>query len=473
MADLVSVFEATAARMGDDPALIAPGESIGFAKLAQRAEAFAATCARRGVGRGDRIIVAMPVGVDLFVALAGAWRLGAVVVFPEPAMGLTGFLHALRTTKPTAFFASGAYCWLKPILPWLWRCTMFTPRATDNGQIAPVALGSADPALISFTSGSTGVPKAIMRSHGFLMAQYAAVAPLLASDRPETDLVAFPVFTLINLADGRCSVLPNWRISRPDKVKARDLAAWIAGTGVTRALLPPALCEALSGANIPDSLHTVFTGGGPVSPRLVTQLHAQKAGLRVVSVYGSTEAEPIADLDWADVDEAAMHAMKTGAGLLAGVPVTAVQVRIVDDEIQVAGAHVNDGYLDPAMDAGTKLHEGGVTWHRTGDAGRLDADGRLWLLGRTSAIARRGTRRIYPFALEVAAQSLPGIRRAALWHSEDEITLVIEGTDFDTVEIMRLATENGLDGVRVLDKIPMDRRHGSKVDYTALTRRMG
>lgn len=104
-------------------------------------------------------------------------------------------------------------------------------------------------------------------------------------------------------------------------------------------------------------LHTVFTGGGPVKPALVGRLQGRRPGSRIVSVYGSTEAEPIADLDWAEVGDGDRAAMAGGAGLLAGVPVEGPALRIVEGEIWVAGAHVNAHYLDPAMEAGTKVRE--------------------------------------------------------------------------------------------------------------------
>ncbi|SMX45697.1 AMP-binding protein [Actibacterium lipolyticum] len=468
MHDLTSIFRKTAQQYGDRVALITPTGSVTFAELESRSAAFAATCTAKGIRRGDRVIVAMPVGIDLFVALAGAWRLGAVVVFPEPAMGLKGFRHALRTTRPSAFFASGGYRWLKLLLPSLWRARLCTPRKGDKGASVPADLSSDDPALISFTSGSTGAPKAILRSHGFLMAQRGAVSPLLASHRDEVDLVAFPVFTLLNLAAGRTSALPNWRLTRPDQLSAPRLAHWIKETRATRALLPPALCETLAQADIPPGLHTVFTGGGPVFPDVVAALKKQRPGLRVVSVYGSTEAEPIAELDWADIDDALLSRMAQGGGLLAGAPVEAARLRIVDDEIQVAGAHVNDGYLDPAMNSDTKVRDGDVIWHRTGDAGYLDDAGQLWLLGRHSASAPTNGGKLFPFSVEVAARNWPGVDKAALWAGDAQTTLVIEGADADLDQCKSNAAAMGVDTVLKVAKLPMDRRHQSKVDYNAL-----
>ncbi|MBK8438701.1 MAG: AMP-binding protein [Rhodobacter sp.] len=235
MTDLARHFSEAARREGDRIALITPHERVSFAEIDRRAAAFAATGAARGICKGDRVLVVMPVGIDLYVALAACWRLGAVAVFPEPAMGLKGLRHAVAVTRPAFVFASGIYRLVR-FLPALWRCPRLAPHAADRGAVDPVALTPDDCALISFTSGSTGAPKAIPRSHGFLMAQHAAVRSLLASDRPETDLVAFPVFALVNLADGRCSALPDWRISRPETVTQKQLSAWITRSGATRAV---------------------------------------------------------------------------------------------------------------------------------------------------------------------------------------------------------------------------------------------
>ncbi len=469
MPDLVSTFREVARSHGDATALIDGPDRVSYAALLAKADGFAAECRARRLRRGDRVLLAMPVCADLFAALAGAWSAGLTVVFPEPAMGLSGVRHAIAVTKPRALIATGAYRFLalafrdlrgKPVL---WPA----PARRDTAPLPPP--DAQTNALISFTSGSTGAPKAIPRSHAFLMAQRDAVAPLLAGEA--TDLVAFPVFTLVNLAAGRVSVLPDWRLSRPDRVTPEALARRLRETGATRALLPPSLCETLAKSPRPEALHTVFTGGGPVKPALVAALQAH--GLRVISVYGSTEAEPIAELDWADVTQQDLDAMQSGAGLLAGHPVDGLALRLRDGEIQVAGDHVNAGYLDPADDAATKLREGGRVWHRTGDAGRMDKDGRLWLLGRSDARVHKGDGDLFPFAVELAAEAWPGVARAAMTARNGAPLLALEG-DAEHLPVWQdKAKELGIADIRVLARIPLDRRHRSKVDYGALKKALG
>lgn len=466
--NILDDFLARAAALGDRPAIIEPGgRVVSFAELAARSDRVAARWRAEGVREGMRVILAMPLGVELYVGLAALWRLGAVAVFPEPAMGLKGLRAALSATRPHAFLTGGWYGLLRYALPQMWR----VPRVLKVDDPASGGAGAADlpadaPALISFTSGSTGAPKAIVRSHAFLAAQNAAVAPMLAPERDdEVDLVAFPVFVIVNLGLGVTSLLPNWKLTDHRGADAADICAYAVRRRAGRALVPPSICEKLAGLGAPLPFARIFTGGGPIFPDLIARLTQASPHLRLTAVYGSTEAEPIAELDAADISGADWEAMRTGAGLLAGPPVPAVRLTIRDDEILVAGDHVNKGYLDPARNASTKIAIDGEIWHRTGDAGRLDAQGRLWLLGRVDGRAAGK----FPFAVECAALGWPGVRRAALVEKDGRALLAIEGDANEAGNWRARAATLGVEA-RPLAAIPLDRRHASKVDYAALRR---
>lgn len=469
MSELLRDFAAAVRQYPDRVALIdGKGRAVTFAELDARRISFADAWHRKGICAGDRVLVAMSVDADLYAGLAALWTLGATAVLPEPALGLAGLRHAARTTRPRAFCSSGLFGLLRWILPELWGMRHLRPnrRAASSCDIAPPA--GTDIALISFTSGTTGMPKAIPRSHDFLAAQHDAIAPLLHSAQPERDLVAFPVFVLINIANGQTSVLPNWKMSRLDTLTPAQLRDWMRETRVTRALVPPSLCELLAQTGAEAPLHTVFTGGGPVFPELIDRLGAVRPDLRLCCVYGSTEAEPIAHLEATDITEDDRAAMVSGHGLLVGHPVSEISLRIDADEIQVAGAHVNRGYLDPAHDAQNKIRDGATIWHRTGDAGRLDAQGRLWLLGRMGTEVNVAGRICYPFSVEVAARQWPGVRQCALMATNDGPCLVIEGDRAQVSVWQRHACEFGIERVVHIAAMPMDKRHHSKIDRTSL-----
>ncbi|MBO9712279.1 AMP-binding protein [Sphingomonas sp.] len=464
----MNILQAFADRVAAHPERIAivdgKGRATTYAQLDARGAALAARWHAQGLREGDRVLLALPLNAGLYAALAALWRIGAAAVLPEPALGLFGLRHAVAATRPKALLASGLYR-LLPLLGDIRAIPLRLSMHEGEGS-HPVGDFALDtPALISFTSGSSGAPKAIVRSHAFLAAQDRAVAPLIATHgKPETDLVAFPVFVVANLGQGITSVLPNWPVRRPARAKGAAIRAHAERHGVTRLLLSPAIAETLAD-HLPRDAHSLFTGGGPVFPDLIATLLAAKPGLRVVAVYGSTEAEPIAEIDADAIADADWQAMREGAGLLAGHP-AGVRVRIEADEIQVAGDHVVQGYLDSAHDASTKVRDGdGTVWHRTGDGGCFDEQGRLWLRGRVSA--RIGAH--WPFEVEAPARFWPGVRRAALGRGRDGPVLAIEG---DARHLAEWRAAARLPVVH-LPRIPVDRRHGSKVDQAALEAMLG
>lgn len=466
--NLISSFLETARRQGPKPAIVSgAGETISFDALARRSGRLASTWRTKGIKRGDIVLVAMPVGIELYVAIAALWRLGVTIVFPEPAMGVAGVRRAVEITRPRAVLFTGAYRLLPFLVPRLLG-VMHIDLSMGSGGDDLEDVSSAHPALISFTSGSTGRSKAIVRSHGFLASQNAALEGLIAPRRQaETDLVAFPVFVIANLSLGTTSVLPNWRLSRHDLADPHALLAHARDHAVTRVLVPPSICEVLSGPGDAPSFDTVLTGGGPVFPDLLERLARRMPGIGITTVYGSTEAEPIAHQAMHEISAAQWTRMKSGGGLLAGRPINGVSLRIREDEILVSGAHVNKGYLGGIGDAENKVHSDGEIWHRTGDAGYLDDKGLLWLRGRLTSRAGH----IYPFDIEVTARSWPGVTQAALVPGTVPPILALDGMEGRSGEWKNAAGAIG-DIAIVKIKIPLDRRHRSKVDYIELRRRI-
>lgn len=470
--NLISAFATQAQRHEDRIAIIdGRGRTITYGDLLARSSRLAGAWRAAGLKTGDRVLLAMGIGIDLYVALAAAWRIGAVVVFPEPALGLPGLRHAVRATNPRAFLSCGWYRLLGWALPDLRRLPLrLTPHDGGEDAMHVEDIGGEHPALVSFTSGSTGTPKAIQRTHGFLASQNACVASLIdPRGAHHTDLVAFPVFVVANLGLGVTSVLPNWNVRRHDRADPARIARHMSRHGITRALLPPSICERLCRLDALPPLAAIFTGGGPVFPDVMQRLSARLPGADIVAVYGSTEAEPIAHLRMRDITQADWTAMREGAGLLTGTPIREITLQLRDGEILVAGDHVNSGYLDSRDDADNKIRDGARIWHRTGDAGHIDEAGRLWLLGRHAAKVGE----LYPFAIEVAARSWPGVRRAALVGSGNRAVLAIEGEHAHAREWQDLAQRFGEITVAPVEAIPLDRRHRSKVDLPRLKAMLG
>jgi acyl-coenzyme A synthetase/AMP-(fatty) acid ligase len=108
--NLLSGFLDNAAVWSSRTAIVEGGGArISYGALAQRSAELAGAWRAAGVGPGDRVLIAMPIGVDLYAGIAALWRIGATIVFPEPALGLAGLKHAARVTQPKAILTSGLY----------------------------------------------------------------------------------------------------------------------------------------------------------------------------------------------------------------------------------------------------------------------------------------------------------------------------------------------------------------------------
>jgi len=491
--------------------------SLTFAELEREVADAAEWLRGLGLKKGGAALVFVPMSADLYVALLAMFRLGAVALFLDPSAGREHLEQCCARWAPDALIGLPRAHGLRVVSAALRRIPIkivvggwapFARRwmdgaARDGAATAPVPLSDDEPALVTFTSGSTGVPKAAVRTHGFLVAQHRALAPSIALEAGEVDLATLPVFTLANLASGVTTVIPDVDLRRPGAVDGGRVCAQIERCHVTRITASPAFFERLiahgraTGMTLP-ALRKLHTGGAPVFPRLLDVLRALAPNARVVAVYGSTEAEPIAHLATEEIDADDHAAMQSGRGLLAGLPVAEVRVRILRDrwgtprgklnaeeflreampageagEIVVAGAHVLEGYLGGVGDEETKFSVAGETWHRTGDAGLCDDRGRLWLLGRCAAKIDDARGGLYPFTVECVAMTFPEVRRAAVLEHDAKRLLVVESAEAAHTfgERLRQATAWArIDDVRVVPRLPVDKRHNAKIDYPALRR---
>ena len=482
-----------------------------FAQSEQASARVASQLASQGILAGDGILILYPMSVELYAFLMALFRIGAVAVFLDPSAGRRHIARCCQTFPLKGFFGSRKAHLLRMVVPALrhipfaWSSEWFpgTRRLSLQGTVAeetPIAgLEDSTPALVTFTSGSTGQPKAALRSHGFLLAQHRALAASIGLRAGTIDLTTLPIFVLANLASGVTSVLPDADLRSPGKIDPAPVLRQIARTQIETIGASPALIERLVDRieqehTQTESVRRVFMGGAPVFPRDLRRARTAFPQAEITAVYGSTEAEPIAEISLSQISSDDFLAMERGRGLLAGNPVRSLRLRIIRNqwgtpisaldeqgfqklfvaegdvgEIVVSGGHVLPGYLRGAGDSETKFDVDGERWHRTGDLGRLDQQGRLWLLGRASAAISDERGVLYPFAIECAALQISDISRAAILSIEGKRILAIESLSLSAVEAARESLQWAfIDEFRLLRSIPMDKRHNAKVDYAAL-----
>jgi acyl-CoA synthetase (AMP-forming)/AMP-acid ligase II len=512
--NIAAILHDRALTLSDRPAIVERGRTITFEELDRAAASAAGDLVAAGLRPGMRALVFSPMSIGLYTSIIGMFRIGVTAVFVDPSGGHKRVDRCIARVGPQAFVAVPRAHLLRLTSRAVRSVGMKmaigggVPHARPiahrtSGTSAPIEPCDADtPAVITFTSGSTGEPKAAVRTHGFLLAQHQALVESLALAPGDVDLTTLPIFLLANLASGVTSVIPDADLRSPGAIDPRPVLNQIESARPTRTVASPAFLDRLVTHAERDSVRLrsfrrIFTGGAPVFPRVLDALARAAPAASIVAVYGSTEAEPIAEIDQRDIAPADREAMRDGAGLLAGPPVRAIHLRILKErwgtplgpwspdelerealapktsgEIVVAGDHVLSGYLDGVGDDETKISVGDRVWHRTGDAGYIDDRGRLWLVGRCSARVSDEGGVLYPFAVECAAADVDGIRRSAFLLHRRQRVLVVElqenapATTRETL-LSRLAWARLAD-VRIVPAIPVDKRHNAKVDYPAL-----
>lgn len=458
-----------------------------FAELFDDSRRVAAWFREHNIAPGDSVLLLHPMSRELYAALIGTFLCGASAMVVDPSAGWAATRRCLRLRPAKAIVGSAKVQALALLIPELWRGVQ---RLSVGGsswrqalQQAPLPIHPVAPtaeALITFTSGSTGTPKAAVRTHGFLLAQNSALQASLHPSPDKIELTTLPIFVLANLAAGMTSVIPAADLRKVGEVDPAPLLAQIQRLEVTRAVASPAFFSRLAKAIQQPSplLKEIFTGGGPVFPLDLQRIAQAFPQARCTAVYGSSEAEPIAEIALDQMSPEDLSPASARRGLLTGHPIPSIQLRIVDPkdpltqtqngEILVTGAHVLEGYWRGQGDAENKIRIEGQIWHRTGDLGLLDPEGRLWLQGRLTARITDSKGTLDPFPVECAAKASPQVERAALVAVHGRRTLVIEGDPSGLKENLAWAQ---LDSI-VTMKIPLDKRHQAKVDYAALRKRL-
>ncbi len=488
---------------------------VTFSELAADVTVRAAELRARGCGRGDRVLIFVPMSIALYGVLLAVFHIGAVAVFVDAWADRRRLEAAVVRTRPRAFVGVAKAHLLRLLSPAVRAIptAIVVGRAPVNRRsverMLPEPVESSAPALVTFTTGSTGAPKAAVRTHGFLWSQHLALAEHLGLTDADIDMPTLPVFVLNNLALGVTSVLPDFDPRRPGDIDARLIHAQMQRERVTTSSGSPAFYERLAawcharGEHL--SLRALFTGGAPVLPPLVRALRSI-AG-RVHVVYGSTEAEPIAGIEAAEM-LAAMDVAgeEASQGLCVGRVVSALEEKRVRPhdgpielgprgwsewevgagevgELVVTGAHVLAGYLDdPEAERANKIRDGARVWHRTGDAARRDALGRLWLMGRVKQRVRRAGTTWWPGPVEIRSLEVVGVRHAVYVGMPDHALgeralLCVECAEARLppgaeARLRAAVAPAPVDELRTLARIPRDPRHASKSDIEAMWREL-
>jgi acyl-CoA synthetase (AMP-forming)/AMP-acid ligase II/pimeloyl-ACP methyl ester carboxylesterase len=423
---------------------------ISWTLLARRVDELAAGLTVCGVRPGHRVALLVPPGADLTAAVYACLRIGAVIVVADAGLGLAGLHRALRGAGPDHVIAIPRALAAARVLRWpgqriaagtVDRTTLralgarrtLADVARLGGATLPPPPGPDADAAILFTSGATGPAKGVVYRHRQLEAQRDALARTYDVGTGDRLVAAFAPFALYGPALGVTSVVPDMDVTAPRTLSAGALADAVAAVDATMVFASPAsLGNVVATAEGLDrwqrdalgGVRLLLSAGAPVPELLLREAVALLPSARAHTPYGMTEVLPVADVTLEQIEEAG-----AGDGVCVGRPVEGVQVALsplaadgratgalteepgTSGEICVRAAHVKDRYDRLWLTERASTRDAG--WHRSGDVGHLDGQGRLWAEGRLVHVVTTATGVVTPVGIERRVEALPSVRRAA------------------------------------------------------------
>ena len=482
---------------------------ITFTQIDTKSDEICRYLIQKGFEKGNKIVVFVPIGIEFYLILTAIFKMGLQAVFIDPYAGIEHINKCCEMISPDGIIGSGKTLlkgfFLKGIrkigkkinyIKMMEHSEKLSIYEKNKNQkiIQNEKIDGNTPALISFTSGSTGFPKIIMRTHEFLLGQHNVLEKNLKFEKETAVYSSFPIFLLSHMATGTTTFIPdlNWR--KPVESDFGNIVKQITENNIQNIILPPAIFENIvkfcKDEKITlENVQKVYTGGAPVFYSLMKKIKEVFTNAKIIALYGASEAEPISVLNFEDITEEDIENMKNGEGLLAGKIVNEIELKIEElekmpkknkilkdnnvenfsalkGEILVKGENVVNGYLNVEKNPNEK-------WHKTGDMGYINEKGQLILLGRVKGRIQLGEKIYYPFAVETAFSFCKILKKSVLTSKNGKLYLLVErnlehkGNLSEDSEIIGLKKKFEIFKI-VETEIPMDKRHNSKTDYKKL-----
>lgn len=431
--NLARLGEDSVERFGEYTALHFEGRELTNVDQQRTAARVANALVRLGVQPGDRVVVLMPNCPEVLAAYTGILKAGAVIVPIVFLLSPDEVRHILADSAAKVVItapelASKVEGWRGPVIAvggegggarawddWI---------AREPDAFATIERADGELAVILYTSGTTGKSKGVALSHANLASNARAAASIYELDRERWNLGVLPLshsYGLVTLNAGNIlgtkSVLLRW--FNPDAVLdaiTRFRVQAMAGVPTMYVYL---LNHAGADRFDTSSMRSWGSGAAPL-PLEIVEPFEKKFGGRLVEGYGLTEASPV-------VTSTRLSAPRKPGSV--GQPLPGVEVSILDDddralpvgdtgEIGVRGPNVMLGYYGLPDETARTLRNG---WLHTGDVGRLDADGFLYVVERKKDLIIRGGFNVYPREVEEVLYAHPAVAEAAVVGMRDPL----------------------------------------------------
>ena len=396
-----------------------------FKQLEDETNRYARGLSKIGIKEGTKVVMMIKPSHEFFITWFSLQKIGAVIVMIDPGMGMKNLKKCLAEAAPEAFIGITAANAARVILRWgtstiktvvtlgkrlFWGgYNLEDLRDEDDSPFEINQLPFDQMGAIMFTSGSTGISKGAVYSHGILTSQVNFIQEMYNFGPEDVDVATFPLFALFDVCLGMTTVVPDMDATKPAQADPVKILEAINDNGATSMFGSPALVDTLSryGAayNIKmPSINKILSCGAPARNDILNRVHKMLVGdAQVYTPYGATESLPVASIGSKAILVETAEETANGGGTCVGTPIGHVDVKIIKitdepieswenvefcdtneiGEITVKGPIVTKKYYK--RDESTKLakiKEGDQIWHRMGDVGRIDEKGRLWFCGR-------------------------------------------------------------------------------------------
>jgi len=439
----------------------------------------------RGVTKGAAVAWQVPNSMAAAVLARACWRLGAVAAPLLHTFGAADVEGALAQIDPALVLELGPDVISSPD----------ALAGSLDGAPVPVGGGGttrpSDVALVLFTSGSTGIPKAVLHTHRGLSWKASLMTRVHGLADRDAVLVPAPMAHISGLLNGvlvpgaagmRSVLMGRFDAERALGLVASERISFMAGPPTFFIAMGGALADASSRARADvSSVRLISSGGASVTPAFIEET-ARAFDCRVKRTYGSTEAPTVTTSTNDDPFEIARDTDGRAIGqveLRVSDPETGARMPTGSSgELWVRGPEMFAGYADAAQ---TKAVIAPGGWFRTGDLATVDGEGWLRIVGRLKDVIIRGGENISASEVEAALEAHPDVRHAAAVGYPDplmgeRVAAFVESTaPFDLEECRRWFTSRGIatfktpEKVVRLDRLPL--LGSGKADRAELRRR--